>query len=56
MPVILALRRLRLEDQELEASLVYRVRPCLKKLKNINTIKNKWRGGRNDPSIVCTYE
>lgn len=47
MPVILSLRKLRQEDQELGANLGYLERPCHKKKKYINFFvlqseKNEW--------------
>jgi hypothetical protein len=41
MPVSLALRRLRQEDHEFQASLGYIARPCLKQTKQNKQINNK---------------
>jgi hypothetical protein len=62
MPVILALRSLRQEDQEFQASLGYMVRLCLKKKKKdkrnkpMNMLWVFEKGSRNDErrlSTVC---
>jgi hypothetical protein len=40
------------EDHEFQTSLVYIAKFCLKN----NQFKFEGTGGRNEPSLVCTYE
>jgi hypothetical protein len=52
MPVVLAVRRLRQEDSELESSLGFKERPCLKR----NKLKNKKTKRKNKTSHPLSFK